>query len=133
MNIDDIIKIAAEGSLSPQTVDAVCADQRLILDDLFNTFAQKVAEGYLEGTHAWSLCDQAMTNQFSYACLQAKRDLPAYAREVFHAFDEDEYIHHGDSKSIDGEQRTHKLLAIIGGNAELRASAGAFESAPAER
>lgn len=129
MNIDEIIKIAAEGPLSPQTVDAVCADQRMTLDDLFNMFARKVTEGYLEGTYAWSLCDQAMTNLFSYACLRAKGDLPAYAREVFHAFDEGEYIHHGDSKNIDGEQRTKKLLAIIEGNAELRASSGDTENA----
>jgi hypothetical protein len=68
-----------------------------------DAFARRVAEEYWAGRLSFNDADGAMTELYSYSYFDENGDMPPFAWEVFEAFDEGEYYHHGDSRDWDPE------------------------------
>lgn len=82
--------------------------------ELIDLFARTMATGYLRGDYSFGFADMAMNQLFGFAHVETKLGLSEFAREVFAAFDEGEYIRDGVSIDEQGEALTRQLLGGIG-------------------
>ena len=113
MNLEALIQFADTNSLTAEVVRSVCEEERKSVQELFDAFAVKIARGYLEGRYPWQLGDGAMNSLFSYAYAFSDECLSDYARGVYEAFDEAEYVHPGDPRDFDHESRTRSMLQAL--------------------
>lgn len=113
MTIEELVQFAASHPLNAAVVEQVCAQAQLSIHAVFTAFARDVAEKYLQGTYTWCFGDVVMNCLYTYAYVFSDTGLPAYAWQVFIAFDEGEYIHPGDPPDFEHETRTKALLAEI--------------------
>ncbi|MGN6546493.1 MAG: hypothetical protein ACTHK7_15670 [Aureliella sp.] len=113
MAIEQLVKQAFTAPLSERVIRDAATDLGTPVDALLVLFAKDVAEKYLAGAYSWDFGDVVMNNLYSCAYAHSDLCLPEFARRVFEAFDEGEYIHLGESADRDGEPRTRALLTDL--------------------
>lgn len=113
MTLDALIQIAAEQPLRAEHVNAAAEHPRVAVEDLYDSFAKRVARRYLDGDLSYTTGDAAMNGLFGYATTGGGPELSPLAWEVFVAFDEGEYLHAGEPVEEQGEVKTRMLLAGI--------------------
>ena len=82
-------------------VEEFCSSNQLTPYEFCNFFAHQVINDFSSDQLSYTDADMAMNSLDAYILAQYNVGLPAYAREVYEAFDEGEYIHRGDDKSVD--------------------------------
>lgn len=117
MTIDELIQIAHERSPGPDEVQAAAASLQMDVPAVYDRFARKVANGYLSGEFDFTYSDAAMNGLFGYAYPGGGPEFTRLAWQVYHAFDEGEYLHSGEPTELQGEPKTRALLSKI---AELK-------------
>lgn len=75
-------------------------------------FSRRVAHEYAAGRLSFDVADAAMNRLWAYAYLGDEAFIPAYAREVFEAFDEGEFHHACDPPGTDPEQKYTRPLIL---------------------
>jgi hypothetical protein len=114
MEIKEIVAAIAEKPPAPDQLQTAADELNMSLDELLESIAREIAEGYLRGIYSWAFGDSAMNNLFATAYGLSDICLPKFAFDVYIAFDEGEYIHK-ESPELDGEPRTKALLKPIVG------------------
>jgi hypothetical protein len=97
--ITTLIESAASGPLTKADIERVCEEEKKSLFEFYDAFARIVAEKFAGGEYAWAFCDAAMNSLFTYAHPVSLSGLPAFAFEVYSAFDEGEYHEEGEALS----------------------------------
>lgn len=113
VTLQDLIQSAYVERPSALSLEQAAVHLNVPVDSLLNMFAREVADGYLSGKYSWEFGDVVMNNLCSCAYVFSDLCLPDFARGVFVAFDEGEYIHRGEAPELDGEPRTKALLAAL--------------------
>jgi hypothetical protein len=104
MSISILVQAAAAKPLSREIIERTCQEEKMQLSELYDAFARDVAEKYLRGEYGWRFCDDAMNTLFTYTHPVSLSGLPAFAFDVYCAFDEGEY-------RPEGEALSRKLIA----------------------
>jgi hypothetical protein len=113
MTLYDLITKIAQDPPSESALSTIARDLDLSLSALCDALARETGAGYLLERVSWEVGDAAMNNLFSAAYVNHNFGLPDFARRVFEAFDEGEYIHKGEPAELDGEARTRSMLTTI--------------------
>jgi hypothetical protein len=107
MTIEELISRAADDKLDAAEVAKTAQALNVPARDLFDQFARTVAQRYREGSYSWEFGDDAMNRLFTFAYLTTDHGLSPFARAVFEAFDEGEYVR---EEGPEGEARTKLML-----------------------
>ena len=99
MTIPHLVETAAAAPLKSSIIERACEEEKMSLFELYDAFALHVAEKYLSGEYSWRFCDDAMNHLFTYAHPVSLSGMPAFAFEVYSAFDEGEYRPEGEALS----------------------------------
>ena len=113
MTLSSLIQSVSAEVPTVATLEQFAASSEVTLFSLLDAFARELAEGYLHGKYSWEFGDSTMNNLYSCAYGNSDMCLPEFARQVFAAFDEGEYVHAGESPDLDGEPRTKKILVSL--------------------
>jgi len=100
MSISAFVEAAVPGPLNRSVIERVCAEEKLSLFEAYDAFALDVAEKYSTGVYSWHHGDDAMNSLFTYAHALSDSGLPAFAFDVYCAFDEGEYRPEGEALSM---------------------------------
>ncbi|MES2325466.1 MAG: hypothetical protein V4633_24720 [Pseudomonadota bacterium] len=109
---------SATGGIPPLPHDAFEATRRafgMTVSDFLDHFARQVAHQYFEDALSFEVADCALNSLSSYCLSQHEVMLPSYANDVYHAFDQGEFIHAGDEVGSDPEVKYTKsqIRAIV--------------------
>lgn len=122
MTLDDLIRKAADQPFAQFEVDAVCAQQGLVVGELFDTISRRIVRGYTSGDLSFDFCDAVMNHVYSFMLLKHEMAPPDYSYSVFLAFDEGEYQHPNDSDDSSPEELYTKpmIAEILASDAKSR-------------
>jgi hypothetical protein len=101
MKVVELVQTAAVAPLREEVVAATCTNESMKRQQLYDAFAEEVADGYRSGRYSWPDADAAMNHLFAYAYAVTGEGLSDYAFLVYHAFDEGEYREGGESVTVD--------------------------------
>lgn len=99
MPIATLILASTSQPLNREMVERAREEARMSLPEIYDAFAQDVAEKYLGGKYPWGFCDAAMNSLFSYAHPVSLSGLPPFAFEIYCLFDAGEHRREGDARS----------------------------------
>jgi len=113
MTIDALIRLASEHPLRAEDIEATAAGSSVVT--LYDLFAKRVAQRYLNGELSYNDADAAMNALFGSAYGPAVA--PEFSRLAWQgheAFDEGEYLHPGEPVEEQGEVKTRcSWLALL--------------------
>ena len=101
--------------LPQAVVEKLCIELRLSPEEFCDTFSRRVAREYAVGNLPFEIADAAMNALEGYAQFVLDADLPPYSWEVYLAFDQGEFHHPEDQRSVDPEQKYTRpaILSIL--------------------
>lgn len=116
IELDKLIQSASETEASKRVIRVLSHDHveacrnvfRLSPDRFFDSFARRVAHEYWVQNLSFEAADTAMNALHAYVGARYDVRLPAYAGEVFAAFDQGEFHHKEDDESVDPEEKYTK-------------------------
>ncbi|HKR45656.1 MAG TPA: hypothetical protein VJU59_39340 [Paraburkholderia sp.] len=97
MNIDEMAVRCGDQELGLADVDEACADATISRLAFFDKLTHWLALEFLEGRRDFTFCDAVANNMMPLS----EWNLTDFAWSVFHAFDNGEFYHQGDSRDID--------------------------------
>jgi hypothetical protein len=107
LTLEELISRAAADRLDAAEVAETAASLGVSARELFDQFARLLAERYREGSYSWEFGDAAMNQLFTFAYVTTELGLSPFARAVFGAFDEGEYVREEEPQ---GEALTRLMI-----------------------
>jgi len=112
MNLDELMKRAAEDALSSAEVDAVCEEEQINFTEFSERLARHVATAYHERRLEWIAGDTAMNRLHGFASIRAGHEwLSDFAFSAFLAFDAGEY--HPQTPNLSADDVTRQLIGAL--------------------
>ena len=122
-NLDQLIHYAYEGfsqtagipELPQEAFETVRRALTMEVGDFMDHFARRVAHQYFASNLSYEVADCALNSLSMYCLSHYDVNLPSYADDVYHAFDQGEYVHANDEAGTDPEIKYTKpaIFALV--------------------
>lgn len=113
MILNSLIEKAALEALESPQMENAARGLGITVEELCDLVARTIAEGYLDGSVAWQYGDRVMNSLYAWAYGPSDVCLSEFAWDVFTAFDEGEYKHHGDPPGVGSDAHTMPLIKKV--------------------